>query len=155
MAHAMTYATVAAVSIVGAGVGVLMGRAAISEINPVYYQAPPSSRSFADLSPATSRTVAWSSDVPADYWTNDLNLGGRSYCHDCSATFVEQGSAAILPSSASLSHADEGQIAPERDETARYPDFPDSREETALDRDSFPEEQAGAAPYEENAPVGM
>lgn len=155
MAHAMTYATVAAVSIVGAGLGVYMGRAAISEINPIYYQPLPATRFFSDLSPTTARSVDWNTEVPADYWANDLNVGGRLNCNDCPVNFVDPGFAEIAPAAASRSYRDDEPNAPMPEAATRYADFSISREEAVRTVDSFPEEQANAAPDDEDVPVGM
>lgn len=54
MPHPLTFAALSALALVGSGVGVYLGRSAVSEINPAYYASPPPGRWHADLSPGHS-----------------------------------------------------------------------------------------------------
>lgn len=81
----------AVITIAGAGLGVHLGRGAISEVNPVYFSTAASSRFFADLSATPYEPTAPDWTHPSDFWANDLNVGGRPACLDCPSNFVEAG----------------------------------------------------------------
>jgi hypothetical protein len=81
MAHSMTLPTLAALTLVGAGLGVHFGRASISEINPVFYNADEEYFSFASLSPNRSRSYERSH--PDDFWASELSVSRDSYCPGC------------------------------------------------------------------------
>jgi hypothetical protein len=51
MAHPLTLPTVAMLALAGTGLGVYLGRAAVDEINPLYFSLPEATRSYAALTP--------------------------------------------------------------------------------------------------------
>jgi hypothetical protein len=66
MPYALTLPVVAAASIVGAtAVGILLGRSAIAEINPVHFQTAEETQFFADLAP--NRRADWGAVQAAEY----------------------------------------------------------------------------------------
>ncbi len=56
MAHPLTLPTIGVLTLVGAGLGIQLGKSAIAEINPHYFSERPT-RFHADLSPNRSRTA--------------------------------------------------------------------------------------------------
>ncbi|HEV2746013.1 MAG TPA: hypothetical protein VGW34_01785 [Allosphingosinicella sp.] len=54
MAHPLTLPTVAMLALAGTGLGVHLGRAAIDEINPLYFSMPQATQSYAALTPHKS-----------------------------------------------------------------------------------------------------
>lgn len=55
MAHPMTLPTVAMIALVGTGLGVHLGKEAISEINPLYFTMPEGTKTYAALTPQGTR----------------------------------------------------------------------------------------------------
>jgi hypothetical protein len=53
MAHSLTLPTIGVLALAGAGLGLHLGKQSISEINPIYFQEPPT-RFHSDLSPYRS-----------------------------------------------------------------------------------------------------
>ena len=57
MPHSLTLPTIGILALAGAGLGVYLGNDSVSEINPIYFQEPPT-RFHADLSPYQSPASA-------------------------------------------------------------------------------------------------
>ncbi|MDB5698159.1 MAG: hypothetical protein JWN69_963, partial [Alphaproteobacteria bacterium] len=148
MAYPVALPAMAALSIVGAALGVHLGRSAIAEINPAYFSTPEPTHFFADLAPNVYRATTWSDST--DYWANDVNVGGGAACLDCNRNFIDGDSAdAALPDwrdTPSADAADERDDEPDdsadpdraarAEQVARYASFPvsvDEAREQALD----------------------
>jgi hypothetical protein len=161
MAHAGTYAAVTAVSIAGAVAGVHLGRDAISEINPIYYQTSPSTRFFSDLSPNAPGSVTWSNEVPTDYWANDVTVSGGSSCPECSTKFtgdrLGEVGPEIAPTAADLAYGDGERAEAASDGRVPRANSPATGEEALSGEDTVSEEPA--IPFEDSneqtAPVAM
>jgi hypothetical protein len=70
LVQAKTLTTLAVATLVGAGLGVHLGYAAIGAVDPFYFTDPAGTESYAELVPAASRSRPWSNDVQsagADY----------------------------------------------------------------------------------------
>jgi hypothetical protein len=161
----MTAIGLTASAVVGAGLGVELGRAAIGEINPLYFSAPPAERFFADLTP--NRYAATATDQPADFWANDLNSSGSRGCLECAGNLVdplyaEGPSASALPLEPAVA-ATPGVAAPTvvagaaPADVVRYASYPVSQEEAlATERPEMPGGPAAGAPVVgKSQPVGM
>ena len=81
MVNSMTLPIAAALSLVGAALGVHFGRSAIGEINPVFYDQADEYFSFASLSP--NRPRATGASHPADFWESELSVSPEAYCPGC------------------------------------------------------------------------
>ena len=81
MVNSVTLPVMAALSLVGAALGVHFGRSAIAEINPVFYDQDEEYFSFASLSPNRPRDTRPSH--PADFWESELSVSRASYCPGC------------------------------------------------------------------------
>ena len=87
MAHPMTLPTVAILALVGTGLGVHMGKEAISEINPLYFSMPEGTKSYAALTPHGTNFDAAPRLRPASeaIGLGDGCVGCRSLADDFSA----------------------------------------------------------------------
>jgi hypothetical protein len=169
VAHAVTLAAAAAISLVGAGFGVHLGRATVAEIDPVYYSTPVSNRFFADLSALPYRAETSSGLQPADFWMNEFDAGGPRGCRDCPSAYA-------APIYASASWSDEGEplayvyTEPEPEpevreleagELQRYMTFPvteaEAQEATRQEEEAVPADAFADADkdWDEPAPSGM
>ena len=81
MLNSTTLPIVAALSLVGAALGVHFGRSAIGEINPVFYDQDEEYFSFASLSPNRPRDTGASH--PAGFWESEISVSRASYCPGC------------------------------------------------------------------------
>jgi hypothetical protein len=84
MAHPLTLPTIGVLALSGAALGLHLGREAISEINPIYFQEP-ATRFHADLSPYQSQSPA--SYAPRMDMGSPLELGAG--CIGC-RTYPEE-----------------------------------------------------------------
>lgn len=68
MPHTLTWPVIAGLAVVGAAAGVGLGRSAIAEVNPAYFQDRGGSNFFADMSPNQPRERAdWAQVTAAEY----------------------------------------------------------------------------------------
>jgi len=171
VAYSMTVPALAALSLLGAGAGIHLGRSAIGEINPVYFHDQQSPRSFAVLAPGGYRPGAAATVVsePADFRANGADVGGLPLCDRCGANFVDPVYAAA-PGRAAASPGPEPQAVPIPqahplwpDTIDRYTSFPVTQEEAQAQANrraggDYASEAAGhpvAAEAEEAQPAGM
>ncbi|MGE5721475.1 MAG: hypothetical protein ACM3YM_03360 [Sphingomonadales bacterium] len=171
MAYSTTVPALAALSLLGAGAGVQLGRSAIGEINPVYFHDRLPPRSFADLAPGGYRPDAAATAVsePADFWANEAGVGGLPLCDHCGANFVDPVYAAAPGRAVTPAGAEPqaGAIAQARplwpDKIDRYANFPVTQEEAQAqaNRRAHPDYtsqaagQLAATEAEEAQPTGM
>ena len=114
MAHSMMLPAVGAMLLAGVGAGVQLGHSAIAEINPIYFQDPPT-RFHADLSPyrlshSPPRPMAAESD-PLAYGTGCI--GCRTYPEEYYPVQDE------LPSDYAAAYPEEVQAAASTSEEAQ------------------------------------
>ena len=77
--QAKTLTTLAAATLVGAGLGVHLGQAAIGAVDPFYFTDPAGTESYAELVPAASRSRPWSNEVQSA----DADYGWPASCMGC------------------------------------------------------------------------
>ena len=82
MAYATTLPVLAGLSLLGAAVGVHLGRSAIAEINPAYFSEP-ETRFHADLAP--HRDADWAQVQAAEYQQAQASDGLGDGCVNCRA----------------------------------------------------------------------
>jgi hypothetical protein len=166
MAYPVTLPAMAALSIAGAALGVQLGRSAIAEVNPLYFNAPHQARFFADLAPKGYRMDSGTSSESSDSWSNELNVSGRDPCLDCSRNFIEPETV-----EAALPDWDQSTLGDRREtedpdsgrrasQIERYASFPVTAEEAAEQprREAVAEDQGPALRQggeEEPAPDGI
>lgn len=66
MARPRTLPALAVATLVGVGLGVHLGRAAIGAVDPFYFTDPAGTESYAELVPAASLSRPWSNDLEPD-----------------------------------------------------------------------------------------
>ncbi len=158
-----TLPIMAGLSILGAALGITLGKSAISEINPAYFSDPEDSF-HSDLVPY--RSPDWAQVQSAEYraaqqpvLVGDLGsgcIGCRDYPieyvprHDPAVDGYQDGYAAIAPQPARIVIVETPAADPARERIQAYASYP-------VTADAQPAEALAAAPEEEEAvePTGL
>ena len=167
MTLAIRLPALGAIVILSAASGVMLGRSAIAEINPIYFSSPASTRFFADLVPQGARLgglaggIEWSE--PETVWATNLNVDGGLACVECEArpfggdapVFVRAEALPALVRAVEYRPIARPTVETPTVEIERYISFPVTQEEAQEQRVAGGDLAAGdAAPTEAEAPGG-
>ncbi len=105
MAHPMTLPTVGILALLGAGLGIHLGKASVAEISPHFFSEPPT-RFHADLSPQRSLATSSGYVIRADMAGPELLGAGCIGCRDYPEEYYPQRDPAIDALETSYSDAE-------------------------------------------------
>ena len=161
MAHSMTLPTIGVLALGGAALGMHLGNISIDEINPVYFQEPPT-RFHADLAAYQSPSSA-GYDLRADAAPTEPScVGCRTYpeeyypVHDAAVDSIgeerpQQRAPVVLASAETGEAAAPAERDPALDRVQRYSQFAVAAEERQAPVEAAAESEAGAVQGDEIA----